>query len=115
MRIYDSREQLREDLKKPSFRRAYDALQEEFAVARQVIELRLGRGLTQQQLAVRAHTSQSCIARLESGAYRNLSLSFLRRVGEALGAEPQVSFRRRTAKPRLRRGRTLRSVRSPVR
>ncbi len=69
-----------------------DALEEEFEIAKQVIDLRLKKGLTQKELAEKVNTSQSCIARLESGTYRNLSLSFLRRVGEALGYQPHVKF-----------------------
>lgn len=94
MKIYDADEMLKEELKNPKFRKEYEALEEEFEVAKQVIDLRLKQGLTQKALADKIHTSQSCIARLESGSYRNISLSFLRRVGQALGAVPQVKFRR---------------------
>ena len=51
----------------PEFRAAYEALDEEFAVASQIIEARARAGLTQDELAKRMHTSQSSIARLESG------------------------------------------------
>jgi ribosome-binding protein aMBF1 (putative translation factor) len=51
----------------PKFRAAYEALGEEFAIASQIIEARARAGLTQDQLARRMHTSQSSIARLESG------------------------------------------------
>ena len=64
--------------------------EEEFAVAREVICLRMAKGWTQRELAERAHTSQPAIARLESGNYRNVSLSFLRKLGAALGAVPVV-------------------------
>lgn len=94
MKIYDADEMLKEELKNPKFRKEYEALAEEFEVAKQVIDLRLKQGLTQKALAEKIHTSQSCIARLESGSYRNISLSFLRRVGQALGAVPEVKFRK---------------------
>ncbi len=94
MKVYDYDEMLEEELKDPEFRKEYDALEEEFEVAKQVIKIRLKNGLTQKELAKRANTSQSCIARLESGTYRNLSLSFLRRVGKALGYQPRVKFER---------------------
>jgi ribosome-binding protein aMBF1 (putative translation factor) len=88
--VYD--EMLKEELKDPVFRKEYDELEEEFEVAKQVIDLRLKKGLTQKELAEKVNTSQSCIARLESGTYQNMSLSFLRRVGEALGVQPHVKF-----------------------
>jgi DNA-binding XRE family transcriptional regulator len=94
MKAYKYDELLKEQLKNPEFRKEYEALDEEFEVAKQVIELRLKRKMTQQQLAKTIRTSQSCIARLESGNYRNPSLSFLRRIGRALGAKPHVSFRK---------------------
>jgi DNA-binding XRE family transcriptional regulator len=94
MKVHDSDEMLRGDLKDLEFRKEYEALEEEFEVARQVIDLRLKMGLTQKELADKVDTSQSCIARLESGTYRNLSLSFLRRVGRALEVQPHVKFER---------------------
>jgi ribosome-binding protein aMBF1 (putative translation factor) len=92
MKIREYDEMLNEELKHPDFRKEYEALEEEFEVAKQVIDLRLKKGLTQKDLAEKMHTSQSCIARLESGTYRNVSLSFLRRVGNALGVKPHVKF-----------------------
>ena len=94
MKVHDYDEMLKEELKNPEFRKEYDALEEEFEVAKQVIDLRLKKGLTQKELAEKVNTSQSCIARLESGTYQNMSLSFLRRVGEALGVQPHVKFER---------------------
>jgi transcriptional regulator with XRE-family HTH domain len=94
MKIHNYDDMLKEQLKNPAFRKEYDALEEEFEVAKQVIELRLQQKMTQKELAKKVQTSQSCIARLESGTYRNLSLSFLRRVGGALGVQPHVVFQK---------------------
>jgi len=90
MKTYDYNEVLSRELDDPVFRQVYEDLEEEFAVAREIIQLRKARGWTQRELAERAHTSQPAIARLESGNYRNLSLSFLRKLGKALGAVPIV-------------------------
>jgi DNA-binding XRE family transcriptional regulator len=69
-------------LEDPEFREAYDELEPAYQVAR----LRIMRGLTQKQLADLVGTTQSSIARLESG--RELPrLSFLQRVVEALGGK----------------------------
>lgn len=93
MKVYDYDEMLKKELKNPEFRKEYEALEEEFEVAKQVIKLRLKKGMTQKELAKQVQTSQSCIARLESGSYKNFSLSFLRRVGNALDVQPYISFR----------------------
>ena len=85
---------LNKELKNSEFRKEYEDLEEEFEIAEEVIKLRLKSGLTQKALAKRVKTSQPTIARLESGRYRNVSLSFLKRIGRALGATPQVHFKR---------------------
>ncbi len=90
MRRHDYNDVLQRELHDPAFRKEYEALAEEFAVAKEVIRLRKAKGWTQKQLADHAHTSQPAVARLESGNYRNLSLSFLRKLGAALGAVPVV-------------------------
>mgnify|MGYP001127665313 CR=1 FL=1 len=89
---------LKRELADNAFREAYEELGEEFELARQVIELRQAAGLTQKQLAERAGTSQPAIARLESGRYRNVSISFLRRIGGVVGAVPRVHFHRTPAR-----------------
>lgn len=49
------------------YQTAYEALEDEFALAKAVIEARSRAGLSQEELAVRMHTKQSVVARLESG------------------------------------------------
>lgn len=53
--------------KDPEFMKEYDALEEEFARAQMVIGARTHADLSQAELAERMGTSQSAIARLESG------------------------------------------------
>ena len=85
---------LKEELKNPDFKKAYEAFEDEFNLAKEVIQLRIKADMTQAELARRAHTSQPAISRLESGNYTNVSLSFLRKIGAALGAVPVVHFKR---------------------
>ena len=89
-------------LKDPKYSKAYDGLQEEFALAGQVIEARRRAGLTQQQLARKMATTQPVIARLESGNIRP-SLRTLERLAEATGSRLSISFqpRARTAKKQV--------------
>jgi predicted transcriptional regulator len=88
---------LKQQLKDPKFRKEYEALEGEFTLAKEIIELRLRNKLTQKQLAQQIGTSQPAIARIESGSYRNVSLSFLRRIADALGAVPEVHLKRKGA------------------
>ena len=57
-------------MKNKDYRQAYDELAPEFVLARTVIKARVTAGLTQEQLAQRMETTQSVIARLESGRRR---------------------------------------------
>ena len=52
------------------YKAAYDGLEEEFRLARALIEARTAAGLSQSQLARRMKTSQSYIARIEGGKVR---------------------------------------------
>jgi len=94
MKTIKYEELLNEELKNEDFRREYEALEEEFTIAEEVIRLRTQQKLTQKELAERTGTSQPAIARLESGNYKNLTLSFLRRVAKALNAVPEVHLRK---------------------
>ena len=81
-----------EQMRDPEFAAACRALEPEFQVAREVIRLRLQRGLSQEELAQRVGTGQPNISRLER-ATTNPSLRFLRRVASALDAEVEIRFR----------------------
>lgn len=70
-------------LKDPAFRREYEALEEEFAIARELVKARVEAKLTQAQVAEKMGTSQSAVARLESG--RVGSISSLKRYARATG------------------------------
>ena len=77
--------------KDPEFVREYDALEEEFALARALIGARAQAGLTQEELAQRMGTTQSAIARMEGGKGRP-STSTLAKVAKATGTKLRVSF-----------------------
>jgi transcriptional regulator with XRE-family HTH domain len=65
------------------------------AIADQVVEQRLARGLSQQELAQLCGTTQSAIARLESGG-RPPKIDTLLRIADALDCELDVALRPRT-------------------
>ncbi len=81
-------------MKEPEYRHEYDSLEEEFRLADAIIGARMKAGLTQDELASRMHTTQSAIARLESG--RALpSARTLQRLAEATGSRLRISFEQR--------------------
>lgn len=80
-------------LRDPETRRSYDELAPEYAVARAVIAARVESGMTQAELAERMNTSQSYIARLESGRVLPSMKTFLR-VAEATGTRARFALER---------------------
>ncbi|MEJ0074333.1 MAG: helix-turn-helix transcriptional regulator [Alphaproteobacteria bacterium] len=78
-------------MKDPEYRREYDELEEEFALILEVAKARKRAGLSQAELARRMKTTQSTIARLESG--RGLpSTRTLGRFAKATGHRLKISF-----------------------
>lgn len=75
----------------PEYKREYEALEEEFAFIRALIDARVKAGLTQEQLAERMETSQSTIARLESGRTMPSGRT-LARYAKATGTKLKISF-----------------------
>ena len=78
-------------LKRPGYKAAYDALETEFNIASALIEARGKAGLTQEQLAERMHTTQTVIARLESGRAKP-STRTLERFAAATGTRLKITF-----------------------
>ncbi|GMO30389.1 MAG: hypothetical protein Ta2B_11180 [Termitinemataceae bacterium] len=93
MKEYKFGELLKSELKDEQFRKEYKQLEDEFNLAEEVLKLRRKQNLSQNDLAKIAGTSQPAIARLESGKYQNVSLSFLRKIGKALNVIPEVHFK----------------------
>ena len=76
-------------LANPQVKAEYDALAPEFEIATELIRARLRAGLSQAQLAARMKTSQSAIARLESGKTLPSAKTLLR-FAEATGSKIQL-------------------------
>ena len=74
-----------------NYKAAYDGLEEEFRLARALIEARAAAGLSQSQLARRMKTSQSYIARIEGGKVRP-STDALERFAQATGTRLRIIF-----------------------
>jgi ribosome-binding protein aMBF1 (putative translation factor) len=90
-------------LKEPKYRKAYEALEEEFVLASAVMDVRNRAGLTQEELARKMGTTQPVVARLESGRSRP-SMRTLERLAKATESRLLISFApraRRNGPPRL--------------
>ncbi len=78
-------------MRDPKYRKAYEAVEEEFALASAVIDVRTRAGLTQEELARRMGTTQPVVARLESGRGRP-SMRTLERLAQATGSRLLIGF-----------------------
>ena len=77
--------------KDPEFKAAYDALEEEFALAQALISARGNANMTQEQVAKAMGTTQTVVARMESG--RNMpSTRTLQRFAKATRTKLRISF-----------------------
>ncbi len=96
-------------LERPDVKVAYDQLDEEFAFLDEFLKARSSAGITQAEVAARMGTTQSAIARLESGKGRHSpSLATLQKYAHALGCRLELRLVNGTAsKIRVR---TMRST-----
>jgi ribosome-binding protein aMBF1 (putative translation factor) len=74
------------------YKGAFDALGEEFELARALIEARTAAGLSQSQLAKKMKTSQSYIARIEGGKVRPSTDALLERFAQAIRTRLRIAL-----------------------
>lgn len=86
-----ARELFEEWRKDPEYVKEYDALEDEFALASQLIGVRAKANLSQAELAERMGTSQSAIARMESGRTMP-STRTLEKLAAATGTKLRIRF-----------------------
>ncbi len=81
----------KEWMKDPAFVAAYDALEDEFAMASALIKARRDADMTQEQVARAMGTTQAVVARLESGRTMP-STRTLERFAKATRTRLRISF-----------------------
>ena len=80
-------------MKRPGVKKAYDELAEEFTFLDEVLKARAESGLTQAEVAARAGTTQSAIARLESAVPKHSpSIATLQQYAKAMGYRVRISL-----------------------
>jgi ribosome-binding protein aMBF1 (putative translation factor) len=75
--------------KNPEYQQEYESLKSEFEVARELIHARTRARLTQAEVARRMGTTQSVVARLESGT-KSANLKTLEKFAMATGSHLHV-------------------------
>ncbi|HBL26533.1 MAG TPA: transcriptional regulator [Acidobacteria bacterium] len=112
---HDHKAFLEKACNRQGFQEAYDALEAEYVLAREMLTARTRAGMTQDAVALRMGTTKSAVSRLEAAGKHTPSLASLRKYAEAVGCTleiklvpaqsegpPQPAFERtRKAPPRL--------------
>jgi len=101
-------------LARPDVKAEYDGLKEEFAVLGEFLKVRTAVGLTQAEMAQRIGTTQSAIARLESGRGKpSPSLVTLQKYANALGYHVELKLVPNESKKPKRSASPKRKVKEP--
>lgn len=82
----------KELLKNSQVAQEYKKLEPRYQLISQLIEARIKKGLTQEELAKKIGTKQSAIARLEPGS-ANPTISFLEKISQAIGSRLIIQAR----------------------
>ena len=82
---------LEEQLQDEELRQEYENLQPEFDVIKAMVETRISKNLTQQQLAERTGINQADISKLENGT-RNPSIKLLKRLADGMDMALKIEF-----------------------
>lgn len=80
-----------EQMKDPDFRIGYEKVRQENEPLRAILRARVERGMTQAQIAKKMGTTQSSIARVESGK-SHPTIPFMQRLADALDMKLEVRF-----------------------
>ena len=78
--------------KRKGFSEAYDALEGEYALAREMLAARSRSGLTQEAVATLMGTTKSAVSRLESADTRPPSVASLKKYAAAVGCTLKIEF-----------------------
>lgn len=83
---------LKKALKRKEFREAYEELEDEYILIRQMLSARSRSGLTQEAVAELMGTTKSAVSRLETGGRHTPSLTTLRKYARAVGCHLEIKL-----------------------
>lgn len=78
--------------KRKGFNAAFESLEEEYAVVREMIAARCKSGLTQERVAKRMATTKSAVSRLESAGKHAPSLATLKKYARAVNCRLEIKL-----------------------
>lgn len=90
--VHDHKKFIAKASAKKGFVEAYDELELEYQIARQMLKARARAGLTQDAVAECMGTTKSAVSRLEAANKHAPSLATLKRYAKAVGCDLQVKL-----------------------
>jgi DNA-binding XRE family transcriptional regulator len=78
--------------KRQGFTEAYDELEQEYRLVREILAARLKLGLTQEAVAQLMGTTKSAVSRLESTGKHTPSLTTLKKYAQAVGCQLEIKL-----------------------
>lgn len=96
---------LKKASKRKGFRKAYDDMEEEYRLTREMLAARSKNGLTQEAVAELMGTTKSAVSRLEAAGKHAPSLTTLKKYAQAVGCRLEIKLVP-TARPAKRPTRT---------
>lgn len=91
MKTYTFRQHLKESLKDPKFKKAWEESDAEYQISRALIATRLNKKISQRELAKKASTTQAVISRLENMS-ANPSIGLIQKVASALNLKLKIQL-----------------------
>ena len=89
---HDHKAFLEKTKKREGFTKAYEDLEEEYALVREMLSARARVGLTQEAVAELMGTTKSAISRLEAAGKHAPSLTTLKKYAHAVGCHLEIKF-----------------------
>jgi len=90
--LHDHEAFLKKALKRKEFRKAYDDLEEEYRLTREMLAARSKFGLTQEAIAELMGTTKSAVSRLEAAGKHTPSLNTLKKYARAVGCRLEIKL-----------------------
>jgi transcriptional regulator with XRE-family HTH domain len=83
---------LKKASKRKGFQKAYEALEEEYTLTREMVAARSKFGLTQEAVAELMGTTKSAVSRLEGAGKHAPSLTTLKKYAQAVGCRLEIKL-----------------------
>jgi DNA-binding XRE family transcriptional regulator len=90
--VHDHEAFLKKASKRKGFKKAYEDLEEEYTLTREMLAARYKLGLTQEAVAELMGTTKSAVSRLEAAGKHAPSLSTLKKYAQAVGCRLEIKL-----------------------